>query len=214
MKKIGVVSQKGGVGKSTLARDIARQFAADGYKVKIADLDLKQTTSRDWSVLRLAAGVEPIISVESFQTPLQALQTTGFDLLVFDGKPHSDVETKRIAEVCDLVVIPCGTSLDDLAPQVRLGHELRKAGIEKARIVYVLNGVIETGDQVTADARAYIEEAGYSVIAQAIPLRKSYQSAQNSGRSISEVVHPGLREIALNAVEEIALNLQPGKVSA
>lgn len=213
MRKIGVVSQKGGVGKSTIARDIARQFAAAGYKVKIADLDLKQTTSRDWSVRRLAAGVEPTISVESFQTPLQALQTTGFDLLVFDGKPHSDIETKRIAEVCDLVVIPCGTSLDDLAPQVRLAHELRKAGIELERIVFVLNGVIEVDDLATSDARRYIEEAGYSVVRQAIPMRKSYQSAQNSGRSLSEVTHPGLREIALNAIEEIALNLQPKKVS-
>src|SRR5215467_13387540 len=36
---IGVVSQKGGVGKSTIARLVAREFAAQGWQVKIGDLD-------------------------------------------------------------------------------------------------------------------------------------------------------------------------------
>src|SRR4051794_37335074 len=36
---IGVISQKGGVGKSTVARLIAREFAQAGWNVKIADLD-------------------------------------------------------------------------------------------------------------------------------------------------------------------------------
>ena len=36
---IGMVSQKGGAGKSTLARLFARELAKDGFSVKIADLD-------------------------------------------------------------------------------------------------------------------------------------------------------------------------------
>jgi MinD-like ATPase involved in chromosome partitioning or flagellar assembly len=36
---IGVVSQKGGVGKSTLCHLIAREYAAGSWNVKIADLD-------------------------------------------------------------------------------------------------------------------------------------------------------------------------------
>ena len=34
---IGVVSQKGGVGKSTISRLVAREYAAAGWTVKIAD---------------------------------------------------------------------------------------------------------------------------------------------------------------------------------
>ena len=44
---IGVVSQKGGVGKSTCARLIAREYAYAGWDVKIADLDVSQGTSFD-----------------------------------------------------------------------------------------------------------------------------------------------------------------------
>ncbi len=45
---IAFVSQKGGVGKSTLARAVAREAAYGGLKVKIADLDTQQGTSVDW----------------------------------------------------------------------------------------------------------------------------------------------------------------------
>lgn len=214
MKKIGVVSQKGGVGKSTLARDIARQFAADGWKVKIADLDLKQTTSVSWNAVRQAGGIEPELSVESFPSPQKALTVSGFDLLVFDGKPHSDIETKRIAEVCDLVVIPTGATRDDLMPQTLLAHELVAAGIRPAKIVFVLNGVIEAEDAVTTDAREFIRQAGYQVVDQAIPLRKSYQNAQNEGRSISEVTFPGLKEVAEQAVGGVASRLMGQKEAA
>ena len=37
---IGVVSQKGGMGKSTIARLIARELAAQDWEVKIGDLDI------------------------------------------------------------------------------------------------------------------------------------------------------------------------------
>ena len=45
---IAFVSQKGGVGKSTLARALAREAAASGLKVKVADLDPEQATIVDW----------------------------------------------------------------------------------------------------------------------------------------------------------------------
>jgi Mrp family chromosome partitioning ATPase len=49
---IGVVSQKGGVGKSTLARLIAREYAQAGWRVKIADLDIQQCTAFSWQARR------------------------------------------------------------------------------------------------------------------------------------------------------------------
>jgi chromosome partitioning protein len=42
---VGVVSQKGGVGKGTLAQLMEREFAAQDCQVKIADLDISQATS-------------------------------------------------------------------------------------------------------------------------------------------------------------------------
>ena len=46
--KIAIASQKGGVGKSSCARLVAREFAQAGWSVKIADLDIQQGTSFQW----------------------------------------------------------------------------------------------------------------------------------------------------------------------
>jgi chromosome partitioning protein len=42
---VAFISQKGGVGKSTLARGLATFAIANGAKTKVADLDLQQRTA-------------------------------------------------------------------------------------------------------------------------------------------------------------------------
>ena len=59
------VSQKGGVGKSTLARSVAVEAAKAGVDVVIADLDIQQGTIQEWAKLRYANGIEPAIKVKS-----------------------------------------------------------------------------------------------------------------------------------------------------
>src|SRR5688572_3037898 len=112
---IGVVSQKGGVGKSTISRLIAREYAQSGWNVKIADLDISQGTSTDWKQRREQNALTPEVAVEPFRTVDQALRVAPhYDLVVFDGPPHSMVGTKEIAKASDIIILPTGLSLDDL----------------------------------------------------------------------------------------------------
>ena len=74
---IGMVSQKGGAGKSTLARLFARELAADGFAVKIADLDTQQTTCTEWAADRAEAGFEPEIQVQAYAKMDTALREAG-----------------------------------------------------------------------------------------------------------------------------------------
>jgi chromosome partitioning protein len=71
---VGVVSQKGGVGKSTVSRLVAREYAQAGWDVKIADLDISQGTSIDWKKRREENRLTPEIAVEPFRTVSQALK--------------------------------------------------------------------------------------------------------------------------------------------
>src|SRR5512143_2892266 len=70
---VAFVGQKGGVGKSTLARALARETAAGGLLVKVADLDVQQGILVNWQRRRLGAGREPTLSVESFRNAGAAL---------------------------------------------------------------------------------------------------------------------------------------------
>lgn len=89
---IGMVSQKGGAGKSTLARLFARELATDGFSVKIADLDTQQTTCTEWAADRAEAHIEPEIQVQPFGKLKTALaEADGLTLTsLMDARiPHS-----------------------------------------------------------------------------------------------------------------------------
>src|SRR3954468_13184942 len=97
MTTIAFVSQKGGVGKSTLSRALAREVACDGVSVKIADLDVQQGTTANWHRRRLAMSIEPVIAVEAFRTAAQALKAgNNFDLLLLDGPARASAATLEI----------------------------------------------------------------------------------------------------------------------
>ena len=122
---VAFISQKGGVGKSTLARALAREAAAGGLGVKIADLDTQQGTSVDWHRQRLDGAIEPTVAVEAFKTASQALSVANaYDLLIVDGPARTSRATLEIAGVADLVVQPTGASADDLRPAIREFHAL------------------------------------------------------------------------------------------
>src|ERR1039458_9868080 len=122
---VAMVSQKGGVGKSTLSRLLACAFAGLGWNVKIGDLDIKQSTSFQWRTRRLQNKLEPDVPVEQFGSVTKALALVDqYDMLILDGEPHADSSTRAVAEKSQLVVIPTGLSLDDLNPAVVLAHDL------------------------------------------------------------------------------------------
>lgn len=198
---IAFLSQKGGVGKSTLARLVATEFATQNWTVKIIDLNLKQKTSVEWAAVRELNGVEPTVEAQAFGTAKAALTQT-YDLLVFDGKPESEGETLAAAKAANLVVIPTGTSVDDLMPQLALAEEMVPRGIERRKIFFVINKTLNS-DTTLAIAKEQIERKGFAYAKTDIPLKTSYETAQNTGRSISETKIPSLNERASSLAAEI-----------
>lgn len=202
---IAFVSQKGGVGKSTLSRGLAREAAKNGLAVKIADLDTQQGTSAEWHRRRLDKGVEPVISVEAYKTSDQALaQANRYDLLIIDAPARASEGTQRIAQRASLVVQPTNPALDDLGPAVRLFHELIKAGIPKKRLVFAINHVLTDAEEMAA--REYLNEAGYDVLLGFLPSKTSYRDAQNHGRSVTETRYDALNSKA-DALIQSLINL-------
>lgn len=199
---IAFVSQKGGVGKSTLSRGLAREAAKSGLAVKIADLDTQQGTSVEWHRRRLDEGLEPVISVEGFKTADQALaQVERYDLLIIDAPARASEGTQKIAQRAALVVQPTNPALDDLGPAVRLFHELTKAGIPKSRLVFAINHVLTDAEEIAA--REYLSEAGYEVLKGYLPSKTSYRDAQNHGRSVTETRYDALNSKADGLIQSM-----------
>ena len=93
------VGQKGGVGKSTLARMLAVAAAKQSKKVLIADFDLEQLSCVKWSALRLRHGLTPEIDARSFMS-LNNLRKAkeDFDLAVVDTRGLADDLTLELSK--------------------------------------------------------------------------------------------------------------------
>lgn len=199
---IGFVSQKGGVGKSTLSRALAREAAQNGLSVKIADLDTQQGTSVNWHRRRMDANIEPVFSVETYKTSKQALKDSdNYDLFILDGPARTSSGTLEIARAADLIVQPTGASLDDLEPAILVFHELIKADVERDRLSFALSRVGTDAEE--SECRAYIEQARYTVVKGCLYEKPAYRQAQNSGLSITETRYPRLNERAALLIKSL-----------
>jgi len=200
---IGLISQKGGVGKSTLARVIAREYKANDWSVMVADMDLEQQSCFRWRERRREHGLEPDVSVEVFQTVTAAVATSArYDLLVFDSRPHASQQSLQIAQASDLVIIPTGIALDDLEPTVRLAHELRSNGILVSKIAFALCHV-GTSDVEIEEAKNYLQATEYHLLDGMMPERVGYRRASDVGKAATETAHRSLNEKADELVQVI-----------
>ena len=206
--KLAMVAQKGGVGKSTLARIIAVEATKSGLRAKIADLDTQQATCVKWTARRAQNGIEPQIRAEPFKSVATALQdAVNFDLYIFDGAPHSSVETRQACQAADMVVIPTSEGLDDLEPSVLLANNLLKEGIPASKIAFALC-ITSDSEREIAGAREYLAQTPYLILNGEIPFRSAFKTAMDKGKAITETSFPTLKKragaMAQNIIDAVA----------
>lgn len=189
---LSLISQKGGVGKSTLARLLAVEFTRAGWGVKIADLDPAQGTSTKWALRRDEMGADPEIQVQKYRDPARAIRdAAGFDLLILDGPAHSERSGAIMGNASDLVLIPTGYSVDDLDPQIQVAYDLEAAGVDPDRIRIVFCRARGSA-KVDRSARDFVRRAGLSALAASVRELPSIQQAHAIGRTAAETGHKGI----------------------
>jgi chromosome partitioning protein len=205
---ISVIGQKGGPGKSTVSRAVATCYAAADWDVKIADLDINQSTSFSWLQRRLRSGIEPVLSIETFGTADHALkQADNYDLLIIDGAPTASRATQTVSEAADLIVITTQLGLDDLEPAVKIANNLTKSGIDANKICFVLNHA-SGSDIEYNEVREYLSATPYFVIDGRIEHKPCYRQAMNEGLSIIETKFKQPREKAAQVIQNIIDRLE------
>lgn len=198
---VSCLSQKGGVGKSTLARLVAVGYASNDWSVKIADFNTTQLTSFRWNQKRRLNEIKPEIEAEAYTKP-SLLTREPFDLVVADGKPDSDITSLDIALVSDLVIVPTAPTADDLEPQLAFALELTSKGVKKDSVLFVINKSIDSALAVR-ETREIIRENGFKVAKTEIRVRPTYALANSSGQSLTEIRVATLRSEARKLLSEI-----------
>lgn len=114
-KVIAVISQKGGVGKSTLARTLAIRLlhSYPGKTVKLADLDKGQETSKKWTEKRKELSyVYTNVDCEIYSNVETALiEKSKYDYIILDCPSRVSSETKKIVNSSNTALLPKHTVL-------------------------------------------------------------------------------------------------------
>lgn len=204
---ISFISQKGGVGKSALARLIAVEFARQGWKVKIADLDTGQGSTTKWKGRRDVNKITPEIPVEKYATVQRAIKDAeDFDLMLLDGPAFAERGGLTMAQASDLVVLPTGYSLDDMLPQIETAQDLEGKAVDMNKVVFVFcRAKGSTSEDI--DARKYLKRAGMQVLKNIFPDRASIRQAHNNGKAASEVSAKTVRDVVMLLAQEITNKL-------
>ena len=111
MPVVAVVNPKGGVGKTTLATNLAGYFAASGHRVMLGDFD-RQQSARHWLAQRPQAA--PVIetwdaSGESMRPPRGVTHVVLDTPAQFDARRFAD-----LIRVADRILVPLQPSPFDL----------------------------------------------------------------------------------------------------
>jgi chromosome partitioning protein len=181
MKKLALIAQKGGVGKTTMAVNLA---VAAGVKAVLFDLD-QQESAVIWADRREAE--EPhveFLTERRLPDGLKAAEQSGFGLAVIDTPPAAGPQAFTAAQAADLVLVPCRPSLIDLDAIRRTAQLIKSAGIS-AYVVF--NAAPPGATTLLDDARALVAATGLAVAPVVVRERSAFRAAWPLGKAVVEI---------------------------
>lgn len=156
MKIIALLNEKGGVGKSTAALNLATAMHRQGKRVALIDAD-PQGTSRDWrSASPDGAELPPVVALDRPEM-LASLKTLAVDYVIIDTPAKAEKMTAsviRVAHIALIVIQPSGADIWASAAAVKLIQQKIDVGgvINAAFLVNRVASGTRLSKEVTAGA--------------------------------------------------------------
>ena len=173
MKTILVVSQKGGVGKTTCADEIAFSLERSGYTVSFYDMDGQGGSSHESSV------------------------RSGADYAVVDTPGNLTDETVDLLSEADVVVVPTNATQKDIEPLGRTLTVVRRQ--TNAPIICVVNEF--NGYKVARAFERFLKAMTFETPVVYIPQREAIRQADDEGVSVVE--YAGHSDASLAVVDMV-----------
>jgi len=200
MLTVAVLNQKGGVGKSTLATNLAAAAHLQNKKVLLVDLD-SQGSSFDWYAARKEGSVLAGLTVVKADRALSFTRfreiAGSYDFVVLDGPPKLGDMTRSAAVAADLVIIPVQPGPFDLwsageTQKLLADADSTRADLDRGpvRRLFVVNRA-NANTNMSRSAIATLEGAG-DVAKTVIHQRVVFAEAAATGESVLTVRSSGI----------------------
>jgi chromosome partitioning protein len=162
MPVVVVANPKGGVGKSTLASQIAGYFASQNQRVMLGDVD-RQQSCKLWLSLR-PASVQPISNWELDRDTI-AKPPKGTTHVVLDTP--AGLHGKRLKEVLKLahkLVVPLQPSVFDIFATKDFLDELRESSQAAKTQIGIVGMRVDERTRAAEQLRLFVESTGLPVL--------------------------------------------------
>jgi chromosome partitioning protein len=183
MYKRAIVAEKGGVGKTTMALNLAVAAVQNGHKVAVIDVDPQATASK-WSDRR--EGEYPwMVPTHAARIPaaIDKAKAQGIDFVVIDTPPHSSTDAAEAARNADVVLVPVEAHMFTLETLSKLADLLKLSGNTPA--LFVVSKAPTQGNEGRQSAE-YMKTQDFSVCPVILHLRAAHRHATNVGKATTE----------------------------
>jgi chromosome partitioning protein len=186
--RIGVLNQKGGVGKTTLSVNIAASLARGGARVLLIDAD-PQGSALDWAAARQEPALFTVVGFPRPQIHKEIDQLGhGYDHIVIDGPPRVTELVRSAIMASDVVLIPVQPSPYDVWAAEEVVKLVREAVIfkEKLKTAFVINRKI-VNTAIGRDVGDALAQYELPVFAATVSQRVLFAEAASQGKAVFEL---------------------------
>ena len=186
-------AEKGGVGKSTIASNLAVHLAREGVDVVLLDTDTQATCARFVERRNEAAAVPELHCVQRTGDVAPALRdlATRYQVVIVDAGGRDSKELRTAASVADLMLTPVRASQADLETLPKVNELIGLAkGFNPALQAYAVLSMAPTNPVIREvdDARELLADFDQLQLADTVIRdRKVYRDALLAGRGVVEL---------------------------
>jgi chromosome partitioning protein len=189
---VGILNQKGGVGKTTLSVNLAASLARTGARVLLIDAD-PQGSALDWAAVRQK---EPLFSVVGLPRPTIHKEVgqvgKGYDHIVIDGPPRVTDLARSAIMASDVVLIPTQPSPYDIWAADEVVKLIEEARVykENLKASFVISRKI-ANTAIGRDVAEALKVYPLPVFSATITQRVVFAEAAAQGLAVHEVDENG-----------------------
>lgn len=170
-KTVSLISQKGGVGKTTLCLQLYWSFIESGAKCILVDLDEQGSLTN----LKLQGKDIEV-------TTLAELPKKEYQIAIIDTPPYIFEKFKEVVKQSDLILVPIKSSLVDSISAIQTFAELEQSGGGKKSFALLNMSIANTS--FNEEVKSMLRDANVPFLKSQIGNRVSFNRCQFNSTSI------------------------------